>query len=71
MKTYWRTQTGHVIDVDDMDINHLRNAFKMLIRNMQPKKKEFKLNGDMAQQFNDTHPADEDDPILDEMEGGL
>ncbi len=28
----WTTRTGEKIAIDDMDINHLRNALKMMIR---------------------------------------
>ena len=52
---FWKQSNGELISVDDMDINHLRNVLKMIIRNsqkVQPTKK-FKLNGDMAQLFND------------------
>ena len=53
-------RNGKSISVDDMDLNHLRNVLKMIIRNnhkvqvMQAKPKvEFKLNGDMAEFFNE------------------
>lgn len=59
-KVYWKMRNGGLIDVDLMDINHLRNVLKMIIRNnyrvqvVQAKPKvEFKLNGDIAQSFND------------------
>jgi hypothetical protein len=29
---YWTTKTGVKVNVDDMDENHVRNAFKMLIK---------------------------------------
>jgi hypothetical protein len=29
---YWTTKAGLKINVDDMDENHVRNAFKMLIK---------------------------------------
>ena len=54
-------RNGKLISVDEMDINHLRNVLKMIIRNREkarqllaakPKVK-FKLNGDIAQSFND------------------
>ena len=55
---YWKMRNGRLISVDDMDINHLRNVLKMIIRNnyrvqvVQAKPKvEVKLNGDMAQSF--------------------
>ena len=55
---YWKMRNGRLISVDDMDINHLRNVLKMIIRNrekaIQAKPKvEFKLNGDMAEFFNE------------------
>ena len=45
---------GNKIDIDEMSISHLRNTLKMLVRNSQKRKKvvEFKLNGDVAQDFN-------------------
>ena len=52
-------RNGKLISVDDMDNNHVRNAFKMLLRNLQKlqqkqvTKEEFTLNGDMAQSFNE------------------
>lgn len=55
---YWKMRNGRLISVNDMDINHLRNVLKMIIRNrekaIQAKPKvEFKLNGDIAQFFNE------------------
>ena len=56
---YWRMRNGKLINVDDMDNNHVRNAFKMLLRNLQKlqqkqvTKEEFTLNGDIAQSFID------------------
>lgn len=32
---YWTTKTGVVMNVDDMDDNHVRNAFKMLLRKIK------------------------------------
>lgn len=65
---YWKMRNGGLISVDDMDINHLRNVLKMIIRNHekapQTKSKpkvEFKLNGDIAQEFNNSHYSDIDD----------
>ena len=60
-------RNGKLISVDDMDNNHVRNAFKMLLRNLQKlqqkqvTKEEFTLNGDMAQEFNDSYYFDIDD----------
>jgi len=33
MVEYWTTKDGRKIDVDEMDIDHLRNTLKMIIRN--------------------------------------
>ena len=54
---------GNKIDVDLMDVNHLRNTLKMIIRNLEYaelKSKEvaktrpkFVLRGEMANDFND------------------
>jgi len=70
----WTTKDGRVMDVDDMDDNHVRNAFKMLLRNINKLKAEkqksvhkITLNGDMAQQFNDTYFEDEDDYRIEEI----
>lgn len=57
---YWKMRNGKLINVDDMDHNHVRNAFKMLLRNLQKlqqnnskqvTKEKFTLNGDIAQSF--------------------
>lgn len=66
---YWKMRNGRLISVDDMDINHLRNVLKMIIRNREKaieqikakSKVDFKLNGDMAQEFNNSHYSDIDD----------
>lgn len=62
------------MNVDDMDDNHVRNAFKMLLRTINKLKAEkqrsvhkFTLNGDMAQQFNQTNFEDADDDRLNEI----
>lgn len=31
-KYYWKMKNGQLIDVDHMDVNHLRNSLKMVIR---------------------------------------
>jgi len=65
---YWVTREGENINVDDMDIKHLRNTLKMIIRNNQPKQKkriEFTLNGDIANQFNEQQEEMEYDEFTD------
>lgn len=72
---YWRTSDGKMVSIDEMDINHLRNVLKMIVRNSQkaqvvkPKSVEFTLNGDMAEEFNNSFPSDEDDDF--DFNGGL
>lgn len=69
-------RNGNLINVDDMDNNHVRNAFKMLLRNLQklaeqknskPVRETFTLNGDMAQEFHKSFLSDEDDDRFDEQ----
>ena len=57
---YWKMRDGKLISVDLMDVNHLRNVLKMIIRNNQKvqviqakPKVEVKLNGDIAEFFNE------------------
>jgi len=62
-KIYWTMRNGKSISIDDMDINHLRNTLKMIIRNnsnyhkklkeISPEKsfKELKIHGDIANFF--------------------
>lgn len=61
MKVYWTTKSGAVIDVDEMSEQHVRNAFKMLIRQClnKPINKQFELRGDMANEFNNSYPEDD------------
>ena len=66
---YWTMQNGKKINVDDMDITHLRNVLKMILRNVEAKraliaqqsrkKHHIELKGDMAQQFHETYFADQ------------
>jgi hypothetical protein len=57
-KVYWTMRNGQQIDVDLMDEKHLRNTLKMIIRNskkqvIKPVTKEFKSNGEIAQEMHD------------------
>lgn len=68
---YWTTKSGQKLDIDQMDIKHLKNILKMIVRNNQvntPKTTQkshrlnyFTLNGEMAQMM-------VDDAISAEME---
>ena len=52
---YWTMQNGQKIDVDTMDVQHLRNTLKMIIKNQvrvsAPVKPKFEIHGDIAQNF--------------------
>ena len=53
-QVFWTMKDGTQIDVDTMDLNHLRNTLKMIIRNIA--KKETKLthlHGEIAKQMYD------------------
>lgn len=58
---YWTMKDGKKISIDDMDINHLRNSLKMVVRGLERLKQEkerskpkFELKGDIAQDHYDT-----------------
>jgi hypothetical protein len=58
---YWIMKDGNKISIDDMDINHLRNSLKMVVRGLERLKQEkekskpkFELKGDIAQDHYDT-----------------
>ena len=72
-KVYWKQRNGELIDIDDMDINHLRNTLKLVLKNRQTvikqivksKRTNFMLHGDMANEFNSSqHDTDEYDNSL-------
>lgn len=64
-KYFWTKKDGSKIDVDLMDINHLRNTLKMIIRNSSKvKKPKFQLNGDIAMMMID---MEIDEEMLDEF----
>lgn len=73
-KVYWKQRNGELIDIDNMDINHLRNTLKLVLRNrdtvvkqmLKSKRREFMLHGDMANEFNSSQYDDNepDDSLL-------
>ena len=73
-KVYWKMRNGNLIDIDDMDENHLRNTLKLVLRNRETvikriveskSKRKFKLQGDMANEFNSSqYENDEYDESL-------
>ena len=54
--TYWKMRNGELTSIDDMDVNHLRNVLKMIVRNSNKSKEHntVTLNGNMAQEFNNS-----------------
>jgi ribosome-binding factor A len=55
-KVYWTMRNGQKIDVDTMDINHLKNTLKMLIKAIRVKstpKPKFEVDGEIASEFAD------------------
>lgn len=56
---FWKMRNGELIDIDKMDIDHLRKALKMIVRNSIKRGSHvLSLNGDMAQQFNESQDCD-------------
>ena len=37
-KVFWSTKAGDKIDIDKMDVEHLRNTLKMIVRNWEARK---------------------------------
>ena len=68
-KIYWKMRNGNLIDIDDMDIEHLRNTLKLVLRNrhtvikqmFKSKTNYIELHGDMANESLESHLSDEDD----------
>jgi hypothetical protein len=50
---YWKQRNGTFIDINSMDVQHLRNVLKMIVKNSSNRKKSFVLDGDAANMFND------------------
>jgi ABC-type histidine transport system ATPase subunit len=77
---YWKQRNGTFIDIDSMDVQHLRNVLKMIVKNsnkhkehkrlmeISPEKsfEEIQLNGDMAKEFHESYLSDEDDDRFDD-----
>jgi hypothetical protein len=65
---YWKMRNVKFISIDDMDINHLRNTLKMIVKNSNKHKKQvaFELKGDMANEFNNNYIGDEFEELDDE-----
>lgn len=76
-KVYWKMRDGNLISVDDMDINHLRNTLKLVLRNretvvkqiLKSKRTNFMLHGDMANEFNSSQQENDeyDESLMQEL----
>jgi hypothetical protein len=68
---YWKQRNGTFIDINSMDVSHLRNVLKMIVKNSNKHKDKIEketywkkqnekvfLNGDMATFFNDSVEQD-------------
>lgn len=59
MKVYWKTKKGEYIDIDQMDIYHLRNIVKMYVKKVEAykaklnEKNKFEIQGEIAQSMID------------------
>ena len=70
-------RNGELIDIDDMDINHLRNTLKLVLRNRETVIKQifksktnyFTLHGDMANEFNSSQQENDeyDESLMQEL----
>jgi len=66
---YWTMRNGEKISVDDMDITHLRNTLKMIIRNNEKAiaqakakaqvRKPFEIHGEIAREHIENAMIDE------------
>jgi hypothetical protein len=76
-KVYWKMRDGNLISVDDMDINHLRNVLKIVLKNretvvkqiLKSKRPSFVLHGDMANEFNSSQCENDeyDESLMQEL----
>jgi hypothetical protein len=48
---YWKQKNGELISIDDMDIQHLRNVLKMIIRKNKEKLKRSSDINDYVEEY--------------------
>lgn len=64
---YWTMKDGRRISIDDMDINHLRNTLKLIVKSIKVKpvsKPKFEVRGDIANEHADMAMLHSIDPAL-------
>ena len=51
---YWKMRNGESIDINSMDVNHLRNVLKMIVKNSNKRKKKAEIaNNGLGKNFYD------------------
>lgn len=65
---YWTMRNGQQISVDDMDINHLRNTLKMILRNKQVRQSKPQLSN-IQKRFLEAEIEDDYEQTLQYLEG--
>lgn len=65
MKYYWTTKDGTKFDVDEMSTDHLRNALKMILRNLDTAKSKPKPMGNIEACFQEEQYKDWEDEHYD------
>jgi hypothetical protein len=71
-KVFWTTKSGDKIDIDKMDITHLRNTLKMIVRNWGARENleiQRKLNNEVESSI-DQNKGMNDILEIDEFFGG-
>lgn len=77
MKVYWKTKTGQLIDIDQMDIYHLRNIVKLYVKKVEAykakleEKSKFEIHGEIAQSMIDNAEDQEYDQDVSDQNYGL
>jgi hypothetical protein len=64
---YWTMKNGQRISIDDMDVTHLRNTLKMIVKSIKVKpvsKPKFQVHGDIASEHADMAMLHSIDPAL-------
>ena len=72
MKYYWTTKNGTKVDVDEMSTDHLRNALKMILRNIDNARSKPKPMGNIEYQFQEAEWEDwENEEYIFYGDGGI
>jgi hypothetical protein len=58
---YWKQRNGELISIDNMDINHLRNVLKLIIKNKNRLKTALNEKLEKEKHIKAANLSDEDD----------